>query len=340
MRARIGSCPRVASRLRRGEGRRTGRHARIQRVPGNANHKMTRRPDQGAIAEASAPAPSLERPVEPVSHAGRLVSEEEYWRTYYLESDIHYEWNNGRLEEKPVSDYETFSVYEWFIELLRCFLRANPIARMVALEMGFRLPLPGKTVIRKPDLGVVHRDNPQPLLPLDCSYHGVFDLCIEALSDKERSGIERDTRTKKSEYAAGGVPEYYILHRTRALQSFYTLDSARGVYVPIEPVDQVIHSRVLPGFRFRVTDLGRRPNLETLRSDALYGDFVLPGWREAEERAEAEAERAKAEAERARAEASARAAAEDRANREKRAREDSEAEVARLRALLASKDRQ
>jgi len=40
--------------------------------------------------------------------------------------------------------------YVWFVELLRHFLRARPIARMVALDLGFRLPLPGKTVIRGP----------------------------------------------------------------------------------------------------------------------------------------------------------------------------------------------
>jgi hypothetical protein len=35
-----------------------------------------------------------------------------------------------------------------------------------SLEMGFRLPRPSGTVIRKPDLGVVRSDSPQPLLPL------------------------------------------------------------------------------------------------------------------------------------------------------------------------------
>ena len=94
-------------------------------------------------------------PGEPHSADGLWVSEETYWKDYYLESDVHYEWNNGRLEEKPVSDYETYLVYAWFAELVRHFLRTRPIARMVALEMGFRLPLPTGTVIRKPDFGVM-----------------------------------------------------------------------------------------------------------------------------------------------------------------------------------------
>ena len=247
-----------------------------------------------ATHPAQAPMPTVAYPpgedaAAPRSADGLRVSEETYWKEYYLESDVHYEWNDGRLEEKPVSDYETYLVYAWFTELLQHFLRARPIARMVALEMGFRLKLPGgRTVIRKPDFGVVLNENPQPLLPLDCSYHGVFDLCVEALSDKERRGIERDAVTKKGEYAAGGVPEYFILHRESERQAFFARTAA-GVYAPIVPEDGVVRSRVLPGLQFRLADLCARPAPEALRDDPVYAAFVLPGWREAEQRAEAEA---------------------------------------------------
>ena len=64
----------------------------------------------------------------------------------------------------------------------------------------------------------------------------MFDLCIEALSDKERAGIERDTVTKMREYARGGVPEYYILHLERSYRRFFALDN-EGVYDTIIFVD-------------------------------------------------------------------------------------------------------
>jgi hypothetical protein len=281
----------------------------------------------------------------PRSAEGRLVSEEVYWTEYYLESDHHYEWNNGRLEEKPVSDYETFLVYAWFAELVRHFLRTHPCAQMVGLEMGFRLPLPSGAVIRKPDFGVVRHDNPQPLLPLDCSYHGVFDLCIEALSDQERSGIERDTVIKKAEYAAGGVPEYYILHKHPDHQAFYTRTSA-GLYTPIAPQAGVICSRVLPGLQFRPTDLARRPELETLRDDPVYAGFVLPGWRADRERADAEAQAKRAAVKRADAEAQAKRKAVKRANAEAQAkreavkRADAEAQRADAEARRADAEAQ
>ena len=278
-------------------------------------------------AVARPPGDAPQAPVASRSADGLRVSEETYWKEYYLESDLHYEWNNGRLEEKPVSDYATYLVYAWFVRLLEHFLESRPIARIVALDMGFRLPLPTGTVIRKPDFGVVHNENPQPLLPLDASYHGVFDLCVEALSDRERSGIERDLVTKKAEYAAGGVPEYFILHREPEYQAFFTRTSA-GLYMPIAPQDGVIRSRVLPGLQFRLADLCARPAPEAMRDDPVYADFVLPGWREDQRRAEAQTQRAEAEAQ-------ARREAEQRADAQAQARRQAEQALAELRAQIA-----
>jgi len=95
----------------------------------------------------------------------KRVTETEYWDKYYEHTDAIYEWNNGLLEDKPVSDHENTLMYLWFVELLREFLRVHRVANLTALEMGFRLNLPDKTVIRRPDLGVVltttrHHFNP------------------------------------------------------------------------------------------------------------------------------------------------------------------------------------
>jgi len=243
---------------------------------------------QTAIDE---PRPTPPEPTSdaPTSAAGRYVSEREYWLDYYLKSNVRYEWNNGRLEERPVPNDETGLVLDWFMHLLRLFLDSRPMAKLAALDMGFRLPLPTGTVIRKPDLGVVCNDNPQPLLPVDVSYHGVFDLCVEALADQESRDSVRDTLVKKDEYAASGVPEYYILHHAPAQQAFLTRTAA-GVYVPIAPQDGVIRSLVLPGLQLRVADLCRRPAHGTLRDDPVYAAFVLPDWRALEERAAAQAQ--------------------------------------------------
>ena len=118
------------------------------------------------------------------------------------------------------------------------------------------------------------------------------------------------------------MPEYYILHREPERQAFFARTTA-GIYAPIAPEDGVIRSRVLPGLQFRLADLCARPAPEALRDDPVYAAFVLPGWREAEQRAEAEAQ--------------ARQQAEQRAEAEAEGRRQAEQELAKLRAELAQR---
>ena len=244
--------------------------------------------------------------IEPVSADGRLVSETEYWQHWYDAADLSYEWNNGRLEEKPVSDFETFQVYLWFLELLRHYLRLQPIGKLVALEMGFRLALSSGTVIRKPDLALVLDTNPVELDLNDSSYHGIFDLCVEALSTEKPAYVHRDLVVKKAEYAAAGVPEYYVLHRESGNLAFYARTRG-GVYSPLpiegEGDERLVRSRLLPGFQFRLVDLIRRPDLDAIRHDPVYSAFVLPEWTRAEQ-AQAQAERERDQASRERDQAS------------------------------------
>ena len=226
----------------------------------------------------------------------RQVSETEYWEKYYHAPDVFYEWNNGYLEEKAVSKYLTSLSSEWFSELLRHFLRVHPIAKKTFLEMGFRLTLPGSTEIRRPDLGVVLNSNSVPLLPDDSSYKGIYDICIEAISESNEEDIKRDTIDKKSAYAEGGVKEYYILDGFDRYLEFYRLN-AKGVYIPIKPTKGgIIKSKVLLGFQFRREDLFTKPEPEEMIADKVYKGFVLPGYALAKEQAEEE-KRARLQAE-------------------------------------------
>jgi hypothetical protein len=242
----------------------------------------------------SLPRPQPLDPPEP--YDGMPVSEADYWEFYYLGPEVTYEWNNGVLEEKGVSDYLTFQVFDWFIQLLIEYLRTNPIANRVGLEMGFRLRLPNKVAIRRPDYGLVLHDNPAPLEGPVQSYRGIFDICIEGVSTSTKAMQQRDTVVKKVEYAAGGVREYYLLHHSPKLRNFYRLNE-RGVYEPM-PIElgRIMSSEVLPGFRWRLDDLERKPPLETLMTDPVYQDFVLVNYqRELAKAAQAETRAAQAE---------------------------------------------
>jgi hypothetical protein len=210
----------------------------------------------------------------------QYVTQQEYWEKYYHSCEITYEWNHGYLEEKGVSDAITFWVYQWFLQLLNCYLQTQAIAQITGLEMGFRLVLPHQVEeIRRPDLGIVLNTNPVPLLPEDKSYQGIFDLCIEAISDSSQREIKRDTVEKKHSYAQAGVKEYYILDGHDRYSAFYHLNE-QGIYLPIKRVaGDIIQSMVLPGFQFRYTDLFTQPSLEAMIEDPVYS-FVSPAYRE------------------------------------------------------------
>ncbi|MEA1053256.1 Uma2 family endonuclease [Lamprobacter modestohalophilus] len=256
-------------------------------------------------------------PIDPPE--GTAVSEEDYW-AYYYEHENGYEWNNGLLEVKPVSDTLTLQRYRWLLRLLECYLETHRNARLTCLEFGFRLNLPNKVTIRKPDLGLVLDSNAQPLEDLDRSYQGIFDLCVEALSDSKPSEIARDTEQKHAEYQAAGVPEYYIIHHDPRWLLFYRRN-ASGLYEPIPCQDGILRSAVVPGFRFRLADLTRQPSLEAMIEDPVYAPFVLPSWqRDRQARAQAE-QRADT--------------AEQRANTAERLAERERAEKAALLAELA-----
>jgi len=264
---------------------------------------------------------------EEVSQDGRHVTEEEYWEKYYEDLDFNYEWNNGILEEKPMSDYHNYQMYKWLRSVLERYLSVHRGEKMVEQVFGFRIALPHHVSIRKPDLAVVASANPSDLRKYDKSFAGIYDLCIELLSDATKKGIERDIVDKKNEYESIGVKEYYILDAEDNYMAFYRLNQY-GIFVPIKLIDNdIVRSEVLKGFQFRVSDLFRQPEIDELTDDTVYCGFVLPD-RKTKQRAE-KAEK-KAELERQRAED-----AENLAEQEKQ-RADRLAE--KLRALGISVD--
>jgi hypothetical protein len=292
-------------------------------------------PTAAALAYAPEAPLDFDPSVDPPE--GTRVSEADYWALYY-EHENGYEWNNGILEVKPVSDVLTYQIYAWLLVLLRFYLGTHHNARVIALETGFRLTLPGKVVIRKPDLGLVLDDNAVPLGDLDHFYHGTFDLCVEALSTSSEAEIFRDTEQKRREYEAAGVREYYILHHEPDWQLFYQR-TPFGLYAPMARQDGIIRSSVVPGFQFRLADLQSQPQPETLIEDPVYAPFVLPQWQQDRAaRVQAEQARQRAEHERQQAMQARQRAEDERQQAERRAKqaeERAQRETAEKAALLA-----
>lgn len=92
----------------------------------------------------------------------------------------------------------------------------------------------------------------------DVRAEGYADLVVEVISP---DSTRRDRVEKLAEYAAAGIPEYWLFDPRRGRESLlaFALDPA-GAYAPITPDEAGrIHSAVVPGFWFDPAWLPRDP---------------------------------------------------------------------------------
>jgi len=211
---------------------------------------------------------------------GKHVSEAEYWEKYY--TDTPYEWNNGVLEVKPLSDFRSNLLKIWFESLLHEYRNTHTKFQEISCEIGFRMYLKKGRKVRKPDIGFVGPDSLQ-MEENECSYKGIFDLCVEFLSDSRPSEVKRDTKQKFQEYEEAGVKEYFILDRNEKHTAFYRLQK-NGRYKKLAPPDGVIQSEVLKDFQFRIEHLYSRPDLNDLIEDPVYQHYVKLDRKRADEK--------------------------------------------------------
>ena len=310
-----------------------------QTQTGSSRSDRSRAAGTGVSGRAGAPA-QVESPAQPgpsvnpfAPDDGRCVSKEEYWARWYEspypDIDVSYEWNNGRLEAKPLPNKPQLNLYNWFLDLLRRYIYTYPIADLINLETGFVLkiedpaePSGQREAVRKPDIGVILNSNPVPWGGVDQRhFDGVCDMVVEAVSDSTPAEVLRDTEEKRRDYALAGVKEYYILDPGGRHMRFYRL-IAGGQYEEIQPdAGGVIGSEVLPGLQFRLEELERRRDMEELALDDLYSGYVIPALKISATKAEAEAAARQAAEQRAQEEAAARQAEAQRAQEEAAARQ-------------------
>lgn len=89
---------------------------------------------------------------------------------------------------------------------------------------------------------------------------GPADLVVELVSPESRA---RDRFQKFREYEVAGVGEYWLVDRDSTTAEFYVLQDGR--FQPVEPVDGIYRSTVLPGFWMRVEWLWEPPTLDEVR---------------------------------------------------------------------------
>lgn len=128
---------------------------------------------------------------------------------------------DGRLEFPPVPTSEHQDILDYLYGVLRDYSKARRAGKVNTA--GIRVRLPGGN-IREPDVVFMRAENAH-------RRHNEFwdgaDLVVEVVSADRPN---RDLVTKRAEYAAAGIPEYWIADpRDRSL-TVLTLDAGSTEY--------------------------------------------------------------------------------------------------------------
>lgn len=169
-----------------------------------------------------------------------LVMSYEEWLAWAGES-TRSEWVDGRaivfMPPKTVHQL----VWGLLFRLLSDFVERFDLGLVIAAPFEMRLARSA----REPDILFLAREHLDRLTP--DRLLGPADMVVELISD---DSVTRDRRDKLTEYAAAGIPEYWLFdpRPRRQRTDFYTL-TTEGRYQAIPPdADGRYHSQVLPGF--------------------------------------------------------------------------------------------
>lgn len=202
-------------------------------------------------AASSPPAPAEDAELEPVWDIAYLFPPQGSWtEEEYLAFDQgasrRLEFTDGYIEVLPVPTELHQLLLLYFYEALSAFVRPRKLG--LVLTSGLRIRLrPGQ--IREPDVVFMRADN---AARRSNKFWEGADLVMEVVSDRPEDR-ERDLERKPREYAAAGIPEYWILDPTMNRILVLTLAGDRylthGEFRPGERATSVL----LEGFSLDVT---------------------------------------------------------------------------------------
>ncbi|MGH2531026.1 MAG: Uma2 family endonuclease [Thermomicrobiales bacterium] len=181
--------------------------------------------------------------IEPAAKTERTfrMSYEDYFA--WAGEDTFSEWVDGEVTVFVPPDERHNNTNYFLTVLLGLFVGLFDLGKV--LTAPFEMKLREGRSYREPDLLFVAREH---FDRLDGQrLNGPADLVLEIMSD---DSVTRDRRDKFAEYAAAGVPEYWLLDPRTGRQSFWPYGiTAEGYYEEL-PLDDVglFHSAVLAGF--------------------------------------------------------------------------------------------
>ncbi|OCQ94768.1 hypothetical protein BCD64_20275 [Nostoc sp. MBR 210] len=169
--------------------------------------------------------------------ATKLTFEE--YLTYDDGSGFHYELVDGRLELMNPPTIEHFLIVEFLATVLKLEIQRLNLPWLTFRETGTRT---GRNKSRLTDLCVVTQEQARDLLKASAVFETPPLLVVEVVSP---DSIKRDYRHKRSEYAAVGVPEYWIVDPLELKVTVLLLEE--GFYEEtVFTADQKIVSQTFP----------------------------------------------------------------------------------------------
>jgi Uma2 family endonuclease len=185
--------------------------------------------------------------IGPADH-GRLMTLEEFQEAKE-EEGYGYELARGVLEVTQVPN-DPHGVVVWnLLSSVRDYSRAHPsIIYRAGGASEFRLWLPAMVSGRNPDVAVVLRKTPR-----DWRGRRPPSLAFEVVSEG-REAHERDYVTKRAEYLAYGLREYWIVDLQTKVVTVLIRDGDIWVEQVYRDEQQAV-SLVLPGLAIRLPDL-------------------------------------------------------------------------------------
>jgi Uma2 family endonuclease len=185
---------------------------------------------------------------EPVWPLARLYPHQGDWtedRYLDLNASFLVELSGGCLEFPSMPTIAHQLIVLALFRMLDAFVSASKAGIVLVAPLPVRL-WPDKA--REPDIAFIRPGRPR--------YRGKYpegaDLVVEVVSEDEENRV-RDLVTKRREYAAAGIPEYWIVDPQEQQVTVLTLEGAlyreHGVFTR----GQTAGSLLLPGFSADVT---------------------------------------------------------------------------------------
>lgn len=182
---------------------------------------------------------------EPVWDVARLFPGQGAWSEddyFELETNKLVELSDGSIEVLPPPTTLHQMILGHLYSLLHAFVRPGCLGQVLVAALPVRL-WPGK--IREPDI----------LFMLAANAHRIgarswdrADLVMEIVSTNR----SHDFKTKRSEYARAGIPEYWIVDPEKARIVVLRLDGKKYVVHGQFRIGQRATSVLLPGFEIDV----------------------------------------------------------------------------------------